>query len=112
MACRPEQVPLPWPGSLTLSLRLVEGQQTQPSDPNWELQGWALIWEGPWGVCKQGCRVCRRHHLQGFVQVPAGLLEGLLGRMHGVPHSSQRVDALQTAALLLFLLSPYLGQFL
>lgn len=54
----------------------------------------------------------RGRYLQGRVQVPAGLVEGLLGRVSGVAHPFQRVDVLQAASLLLPLLSPDLGQFL
>lgn len=53
-----------------------------------------------------------RRYLQGFVQVPAGLMQGLLGRVSRVAHSFQRVDVLQPASFLLFFLFPYLGQFL
>lgn len=51
-------------------------------------------------------------YLQGRIQVPAGLMEGLLGCVNGVAHSFQRVDVLQAASSLLFFLSSYLGQFL
>lgn len=33
-------------------------------------------------------------YLQGRIQVPAGLMEGLLGCVSGVAHSFQRVDVL------------------
>lgn len=51
-------------------------------------------------------------YLQGRIQVPAGLMEGLLGCVSGVAHPFQRVYVLQAASFLLFLLSPDLGQFL
>lgn len=51
-------------------------------------------------------------YLQGRVQIPAGLMEGLLGCVSGVAHSFQRVDVLQAVSSLLFFLSSYLGQFL
>lgn len=53
-----------------------------------------------------------RPYPQGRVQVPAGLVQGLLGGVHGVAHPLQVVYVLQAESLLLFFLFPYLGQFL
>lgn len=54
----------------------------------------------------------RARHLQGLVQVPAGLMEGLPGGMRGEAHNFQSVYVLQAAAFLLLFLFPYLGQLL
>lgn len=64
------------------------------------------------GRSGQAERPRRTRYLQGFVQVPAGLVQGLLGRVSRVAHSFQRVYVLQPASFLLFFLFPYLGQFL
>lgn len=51
-------------------------------------------------------------YLQGLIQVPPGLMEGVLGCVGGVAHCFQNVYALQAAFSLLLFLFPYLGQFL
>lgn len=64
--------------------------------------------EAAWGRGRGG----GRPYPQGLVQVPAGLLQGLPGRVRGVAHALQGIHILQAESLLLFFLLPYLGQFL
>lgn len=69
---------------------------------------------GAWAGSRaaQGGQRLGRGYLQGLLQVPAGLVERLLGCTSGVAHSFQIVYVLQAASFLLFFLLPYLVQFL